>query len=936
MSQRPRILPVTGPYPRAAQSGQKVMQLFLRASFLLIVFSAIARIGPAFAHGDTTLPLFVAEGGEDAGDCLTESTPCRSIGYALSRAGKGSQLRIMEGTYDVENAEDVFHLISGVVDVSGGFKPGSTNGASERGVSLLEGVPPQYRDLLQGKGIQVIADSKGLSSAKQSRANEMLGLHQQLKSSIAAAPCSGGFAAGLPCNDVDLLSHVGFTDISATPTAGNDIWGFVDLNTGREYAIVGFNLGTAVFDVTDAENPLEVGFIDGQDAIWRDIKVYQFFDAAADRWNAYAFVTTDGSTDGLFIIDMTGLPHSIQRVSYPSDITRAHNVYATNTDFGTGIALTDDTPALIVAGATSNGNGQFRTYSLANPESPALVPGGLGTGYMHDAASMLIDDPRKDNQCVNAGDFCQLLLDFNENSFEIWDVTNAATPVQLSSTPYPNVGYVHSGWWSEDKQYVFVHDELDERNSGLPTTLRAFLISDLASPTLAGTWTGPTNAIDHNGFVRGNRYYMSNYTRGLTVLDITNPAAPVESGNLDTYPFDDPNDAIFNGAWGTYPFFHSGNIAISDIDSGFYMVADKTRDVPQGKFEFASASFAANEGQQAALTVQRTGGSVGAASVSVEVVNATTDSNDYSLSGKVLNWANGDAADKTISLSATNDGVGEAMERLIVRLINPTGGATLGNLNTTSAYIGDAGAASEVNFTASGAAVSERGFGTIVAVIKRSGSAVGAASVDISTAASATPGSDYTGGPPATVSWADGDGNSKTVVFSLLDDDVDEGDENIEMTLFNPVNVTIGASSSFNATIVNAAGTNLAPVAIAGASQTRVSGSQVTLNGNQSSDPNNDVLSFAWAQTGGPAVTLGNSNSAVATFTAPTLTSDALLQFRLTVADPGGLSSSSSTTVTVTQSATVPPAASSGGGTLGIIYLIGLGATWYRRLRTKS
>lgn len=935
MSQQSRILPVTGPYPGAAQSGWKVMQFFLRSSFLLIVFSAITSVGPAFAHGDTTLPLFVAEGGEDAGDCLAESTPCRSIGYALSRAGKGSQLRIMEGTYDVENAEDVFHLISGVVDVSGGFKPGNTNGVSERGVSLLEGVPPQYRDLLQGKGIQVIADSKGLSRAKQSRANEMLGLHQQLKSSLAAAPCVGGFAAGLPCDDVDLLSHVGFTDISASPSAGNDIWGFVDLNTGREYAIVGFNLGTAVFDVTDAENPLEVGFIDGQDAIWRDIKVYQFFDAAADRWNAYAFVTTDGSTDGLFVIDMTGLPHSIQRVNYPSDITRAHNVYATNTDFGTGIALTNDTPALVVAGATSNGNGRFRTYSLANPESPTLVPGGLGTGYMHDAASMLIDDSRKDSQCVNAGNYCQLLLDFNENSFEIWDVTNSATPVQLSSTPYPNVGYVHSGWWSEDKQYVFVHDELDERDSGLPTTLRAFLISDLTSPTLAGTWTGPTNAIDHNGFVRGNRYYMSNYTRGLTVLDITNPAAPVESGNIDTYPFDDPNDAIFNGAWGAYPFFHSGNIAISDIDSGFYMVADKTRDVSQGKFEFASASFAANEGQQASLTVRRIGGSSGAASVSVEVVNATTESNDYSLNSSVLNWANGDSADKTISLSATNDGVGEAMERLIVRLVNPTGGATLGNLNTTSAYIGDAGAASEVNFTASGASVSERGFGTIVAVIKRSGSAVGAASVGISTAASATPGTDYTGGPPATVSWADGDGEPKTIVLSLIDDGVVESSENVTMTLFNPVNVTIGASATFNATIINAAGTNLTPVAVAGASQTRTSGSQVTLNGNQSSDPNNDILSFAWTQTGGPAVTLANSNSAVATFTAPTLTSDALLQFRLTVTDPGALSNSSSTTVTVTQNATVRPSTGSGGGALGILYLLGVGIALVRRRQNR-
>ncbi|MGI9202824.1 MAG: Calx-beta domain-containing protein, partial [Woeseiaceae bacterium] len=365
-----------------------------------------------------------------------------------------------------------------------------------------------------------------------------------------------------------------------------------------------------------------------------------------------------------------------------------------------------------------------------------------------------------------------------------------------------------------------------------------------------------------------------------------------------------------------------------------YMAADTTRDVAQGKFEFASSSFAASEGQVASLTVRRIGGSTDAASVSIEVVNATTDSDDYTLNTSVLNWANGDTADQTITLSVTNDGVGESMERLIVRLVNPTGGATLGNLNTASAFLSDAGAAAEVNFTAPGASVAERGFGTIVAVIKRSGSAVGAASVDISTAASATPGTDYTGSPPTTISWADGDGEPKTVVLSLIDDGVVEGDEDVTMTLFNPVNVTIGPSASFNAIILDAAGANLPPVAVPGASQTRASGSQVTLDGSQSSDPNNDILNFAWTQTGGPAVTLGGADTGIATFTAPTLTSDALLQFQLTVTDPGGLSNAAATTITVTQAVTAPPPAVSsggGGGSMGVVYLIGIATAFVRR-----
>ena len=174
--------------------------------------------------------------------------------------------------------------------------------------------------------------------------------------------------------------------------------------------------------------PREVGFIDGENEIWRDIKVYQFFDAAADRWRAYAYVTTDGQTnDGLFVIDFSGLPHSISKVNYVSDIASAHNVYATNTDYSTGLSITGDTPTLIVAGSNT-GNGNYRSYSLANPASPAFVSGGMGSGYMHDASSMVITDSRKDTQCANAGTHCEVLLDFNENSFEIWDITSASNP----------------------------------------------------------------------------------------------------------------------------------------------------------------------------------------------------------------------------------------------------------------------------------------------------------------------------------------------------------------------------------------------------------------------------------------------------------------------------------------------------------------------------
>ncbi len=372
-----------------------------------------------------------------------------------------------------------------------------------------------------------------LVSQNDARASEAFDAHSrtqaQTKLAGVATPCTGGVVAGLPCNNVDLISFVPFADISSNPSDANDVWGFVDLNTGREYVLAGFNNGTAVVDITDPVNPREVGFVAGQSEIWRDMKVYQYFDAAADRWQAYAYVTTDTSTpptDGLVIIDLTDLPHSISRVSYTSDINRAHNVYLTHSDNGTGTSLSSSTPLLIIVGSNI-GNGRFRAYSLADPESPSFVNSPSSANGIHDAASMVITDARNGTQCGNGGSFCEVLFDFDNNDFQIWDITDINSPVRLSTTTFANVGFIHSGWATEDKQFLFVNDELDELNAGLNTTIRVFSIADLTLPTLAGTWTGPTGAIDHNGFVRGNRYYLSNYSRGLTILDITDPTVPV-------------------------------------------------------------------------------------------------------------------------------------------------------------------------------------------------------------------------------------------------------------------------------------------------------------------------------------------------------------------------------------------------------------------------
>jgi hypothetical protein len=152
-------------------------------------------------------------------------------------------------------------------------------------------------------------------------------------------------------------------------------------------------------------------------------------------------------------------------------------------------------------------------------------------------------------------------------------VTDKQNPVTISTFFYGNTGYTHQGWFTSDKRYWILGDELDELNFGFNSKSVIIDMSDLDNPVLKGEYFGPTEAIDHNGFVRGNEFFLANYTAGLRILNTANIAATntmTEVGFFDTYPED--NSAQFNGAWNNYPYFPSGTIMISDIDRGLFIV----------------------------------------------------------------------------------------------------------------------------------------------------------------------------------------------------------------------------------------------------------------------------------------------------------------------------------------------------------------------------
>jgi len=875
----------------------------------------------SFAHSEHDKARFVATTGADKGTCDNVLRPCKSIAYAVSQANKGDNILVAAGRYAITSTDELFYLKSSLVPVQGGYNRFDhfQSQSPQTNVTTLTNIPSDMVGALRGKGFNVLADGKSISNNKELQAK--LASYAQLSQSQSNEACVNGKADIFDCSNVDLLSHLPLTQMSSNPNSGNDIWGHVDLNTGNEYAIMGLYDGVIVVDVTDPSSPKEVGTIDGVNSSWRDVKVYQYYDENINLWQAYAYATTEGSnngaTDFVTIIDLNSLPNAISVVEKNKVVTTAHNVYISNVDYSLNIKLPGQTPILQLVGANSQ-SGAFQNFSLDDPKT--LVKGSTGSygsGYTHDGASLVINDQRAINNCGLSTESCTLFIDFNEKEMKLWNITDPENSTQLGSAEYNDVikanQYVHSGWGTEDKQFILLHDEFDEYRGGLNTTVRIFSIEDLTNPIQVGQWTGPTTAIDHNGFARGNRYYMSNYERGLTILDITDPANPTDVGFFDTYT--PANSPSFNGAWGVYPFLPSGNILVSDINSGLYILKDNTNTSAKGKFTFTSNEVATEQGNTLTVEVARNGVDVSeSVAVAYQVIQGSAqEDSDYTVENQTLTWQANDNENKIISIDIAADDTGlEYQESFFIRLYNPENGATLGQnsyITVNIAGLEDMGAGS---FSVNAATIAENQ-GEYTAEVNRIGSTTGSLTFDYSLSSNqATIGADVES-INGQISWQEGENDTKFITLNIIDDEEEESDESFTLSLTSVDSARIGTNGEITITIADDDG-NVAPTVTLSEDFQANTSQQVTLTA-QASDENDDDMTYLWQQTAGETVTLTDADTLSASFTAPSTAGS--LTFEFTATDFKEASSTDSVTVSIVAPAppaTLKPKSNSGGG----------------------
>lgn len=315
-------------------------------------------------------------------------------------------------------------------------------------------------------------------------------------------------------------------------------WAYIDLETRKEYALLGGKTGTSVYCIDNL--PInELGFIEGPSSNWREITVL----------GKYAYVTTEGSGtgEGMQIIDLTDLPDSISLANtYTETFTRGHIIQRD---------IYSEAPYLYIMGTCNNCG--VNILDVTDPINPKEVSTYSPGYYIHDAHVK--------------GNYLYASAFFN-GTIDIVDISDKLNPTLVAQIETTG-GNTHSAWTTEDNKHLIISLEKD----GLPA--RIWNIEDLSNLYEVATYTGNSASLTHNPYVRGNYTFFAHNTEGLRVVDTKDPSVPVEVGYYDTF---DGLSGGFSGLWSACPYFPSGKIIGGNREDGLYVWT--FNDVQAGRF----------------------------------------------------------------------------------------------------------------------------------------------------------------------------------------------------------------------------------------------------------------------------------------------------------------------------------------------------------------
>ena len=331
-----------------------------------------------------------------------------------------------------------------------------------------------------------------------------------------------------------------FAPSSAFANTYNECWGFVQ--DGTEYAVIGTSWGTHFFDLTDPNNIVQVdsveGAFTGAGVIHRDYDDYDGY--------MYAVCDEGSGTSTLQIMDLRSLPDSVTVVYDDKDkLSTAHNIFIDRENARLYVFLAGFAP----------GFSSVALFSLADPVDPQLVK-------LYNAGSSVHDGYVRDNISYLNDGFNGRVLVMDWSGVE----TFLDEPVVLGSLDsYPDQGYNHSGWLSDDgNTYVFA-----DENPGLK--MKVVDVSDPTDINVLSTFNSGIDVLSmaHNQIFRGQYLFTAHYHDGIYIHDLSDPTDPQYVTHYKTYLAEDHTS--YRGAWGVYPLLPSGLIIVSDMQYGLFV-----------------------------------------------------------------------------------------------------------------------------------------------------------------------------------------------------------------------------------------------------------------------------------------------------------------------------------------------------------------------------
>ena len=364
--------------------------------------------------------------------------------------------------------------------------------------------------------------------------------------------------------------------VARTGVAGT--WGYTAPD-GSRYALMGTAKGILVLDLRDSANVRVVDEIDGPTntnnpgIYWREMRVYGS--------RAYIVSEHDNVRGGIMILDLSGLPASVRYVK--SFIPRDGSLTAHTIDIDTvrGLLylqrrsnllpvpaaptpspLFDNPAGMMGGGSMADVGGKEHEHGVAAPNSGSVDIYDIKTDPENPRLITTFNQNKSVHDMTAVGDYAYI-AEAESSSYSQWDVRDPASPKLVVRWNVAPGNYAHNIWPSGDGTFVVTTEELP---TGLPA--RVWKLNGSAAPTQLSSFKVGAGT-PHNVVMEGRMAYLSHYSEGAAVVDLTDPAAPKVVLRVDTGPATGPE---LNGCWGVYKFPGVPLMMCSDISTGFHLI----------------------------------------------------------------------------------------------------------------------------------------------------------------------------------------------------------------------------------------------------------------------------------------------------------------------------------------------------------------------------